>query len=145
MWHFFYAFFSRVFFLLILLVSVSTNLSTNTISFGVWYFDNSENIALSTSKDFPSNIQTSDIEQILEADVYIICVSDNAIATVSNQLQFENRLVVHTSGSTDFDVLDAKNKRGVFYPLQTFSKNKTVDFTEIPICLETENFSDYEV
>lgn len=97
------------------------------------------------SKDFPSNIQTSDIEQISDADVYIICVSDNAIATVSNQLQFENRLVVHTSGSTDFDVLDAKNKRGVFYPLQTFSKNKTVDFTEIPICLETENFSDYEV
>lgn len=97
------------------------------------------------SKDFPANIQTSDFNKILEADVYVISVSDNAIASVSNQLQFENRLVVHTSGSTDFDVLDAKNKRGVFYPLQTFSKNKAVDFTEIPICLETENPSDYEV
>ncbi len=95
------------------------------------------------SKDFPKSIQTSDFTQILEADIYIICVSDNAIAAVSNQLQFENRLVVHTSGSTDFDVLNAKNKRGVFYPLQTFSKNKPVDFTEIPICLETENPSDY--
>lgn len=97
------------------------------------------------SKDFPESIQTSDFAQILEADVYIISVSDNAIAEVSNQLPFENRLVVHTSGSTDFDVLDAKNKRGVFYPLQTFSKNKTVDFSEIPICLETENISDYEI
>ena len=97
------------------------------------------------SKDFPESIQTSDFTQILEADVYIISVSDNAIAEVSNQLPFENRLVVHTSGSTDFDVLDAKNKRGVFYPLQTFSKNKTVDFSEIPICLETENISDYEI
>ena len=97
------------------------------------------------SKDFPESIQTSDFTQILDADVYIICVSDNAIATVSNQLQFENRLVVHTSGSTDFEVLDAKNKRGVFYPVQTFSKNKAVDFTEIPICLETENPSDYEI
>ncbi|MES2864485.1 MAG: DUF2520 domain-containing protein, partial [Bacteroidota bacterium] len=95
------------------------------------------------SKDFPESIQTSNFNQILDADVYIICVSDNAIATVSNQLQFENRLVVHTSGSTDFDVLDAKNKRGVFYPLQTFSKNKEVDFSEIPICLETENTTDY--
>jgi predicted short-subunit dehydrogenase-like oxidoreductase (DUF2520 family) len=95
------------------------------------------------SKDFPENIQTSDIEQISQADVYIICVSDNAIATISKQLQFENRLVVHTSGSTDFDVLYAKNKRGVFYPLQTFSKNKAVNFSEIPICLETENVSDY--
>lgn len=97
------------------------------------------------SKDFPESIQISDFAQILEADVYIISVSDNAIAEVSNQLPFENRLVVHTSGSTDFDVLDAKNKRGVFYPLQTFSKNKTVDFSEIPICLETENISDYEI
>jgi len=97
------------------------------------------------SKDFPESIQTSDFTQILEADIYIICVSDNAIASVSNQLQFENRLVVHTSGSTDFDVLDAKNKRGVFYPLQTFSKNKAVAFKEIPICLETENSSDYEI
>ncbi len=97
------------------------------------------------SKDFPESIQTSDFSQISEADVYIICVSDNAIASVSNQLQFENRLVVHTSGSTDFNVLNAKNKRGVFYPLQTFTKNKVVDFTEIPICLETENLSDYEI
>jgi predicted short-subunit dehydrogenase-like oxidoreductase (DUF2520 family) len=97
------------------------------------------------SKDFPESIQTSNFNQILDADVYIICVSDNAIAAVSDQLQFENRLVVHTSGSTDFDMLDAKNKRGVFYPLQTFSKNKAVDFTEIPICLETENPSDYEI
>jgi predicted short-subunit dehydrogenase-like oxidoreductase (DUF2520 family) len=95
------------------------------------------------SKDFPESIQTSNVEQISEADIYIICVSDNAIASVSNQLQFENRLVVHTSGSTDFNVLNVKNKRGVFYPLQTFSKNKAVNFKEIPICLETENPFDY--
>ena len=97
------------------------------------------------SNDFPKSIQTSDFTQILEADVYIISVSDNAIAEVSNQLLFENRLVVHTSGSTDFEVLNPKNKRGVFYPLQTFSKNKTVDFSEIPICLETENTLDFEM
>lgn len=97
------------------------------------------------SKDFPSHLQTSNFNEILEADVYVISVSDNAIGTVSNQLPFENRLVVHTSGSTDFDVLDVKNKRGVFYPLQTFTKNKAVDFSEIPICLETENTLDYEI
>lgn len=97
------------------------------------------------SKDFPESIQTSDLKQILEADIYIICVSDMAISDVSNQLQFENRLVVHTSGSTDFKVLNSNNKRGVFYPLQTFSKNKEVDFTKIPICLETENPVDYTI
>lgn len=97
------------------------------------------------SKDFPSSIQTSDFTQIFDADIYIICVSDNAIASVSNQLQIENKLVVHTSGSTEFNVLNTKNKRGVFYPLQTFSKNKPVNFKEIPICLETENAEDFEV
>lgn len=95
------------------------------------------------SEDFPKSIQTSDFTKISDADMYIICVSDDAIASVSNQLEFENRLVVHTSGSTDFNLLDKKNRRGVFYPLQTFSKNKSVSFTEIPICLESEHVSDY--
>lgn len=95
------------------------------------------------SKDFPETLQTSDYKEIKAADVYIICVSDSAISSVSSQLSFENRLVVHTSGSSDLNLLDSKNKKGVFYPLQTFTKNKAVDFSEIPICLEAENVSDY--
>lgn len=87
----------------------------------------------------------SDYQKIIEADVYIISVSDNAIAEVSFQLPFENRLVVHTSGSSDFSVLDKKNRKGVFYPLQTFTKGKKVDFTPIPICLEAENEQDYQL
>lgn len=87
----------------------------------------------------------SDYQKIIEADVYIISVSDNAIAEVSFQLPFENRLVVHTSGSSDLSVLDKKNRKGVFYPLQTFTKGKKVDFTPIPICLEAENEQDYQL
>jgi predicted short-subunit dehydrogenase-like oxidoreductase (DUF2520 family) len=97
------------------------------------------------SKDFPETLQTSDFSKIAEADVYIICVSDSAISSVSSQLQFENRLVVHTSGSSDINVLDSINCKGVFYPLQTFTKNKAVDFAEIPICLEAETILDYAV
>lgn len=97
------------------------------------------------SKDFPETLQTSDYNEIKAADVYIICVSDSAISSVSSQLLFENRLVVHTSGSSDLNLLDSKNKKGVFYPLQTFTKNKAVDFSEIPICLETETDSDFKL
>ena len=97
------------------------------------------------SKDFPETLQTSDFSKITEADVYIICVSDSAISSVSSQLSFENRLVVHTSGSTDINVLDSKNRKGVFYPLQTFTKNKSVDFSQIPICIETEVLTDFEI
>jgi predicted short-subunit dehydrogenase-like oxidoreductase (DUF2520 family) len=97
------------------------------------------------SKDFPETLQTSDYKEINAADVYIICVSDSAISSVSSQLSFENRLVVHTSGSTDINVLDSKNRKGVFYPLQTFTKNKSVDFSQIPICIETEVPTDFEI
>lgn len=78
-----------------------------------------------------------------KSDLYIISVSDDAISEVSEQLPFKNQLVVHTSGTTSIDVLDSKNRKGVFYPLQTFSKAKSVDFSIIPICLEAENPEDY--
>lgn len=85
----------------------------------------------------------SDASEYKDADVYIIAVSDNAIAEVSQNLPFQNKLVVHTSGSVAMSDLGNKNRKGVFYPLQTFSKSKEVDFREIPFCLETENQSDY--
>ena len=85
---------------------------------------------------------TSDYNAIKEADVYIISVSDNAIAEVAENLPFQNHLVVHTSGSSELSVLDAKNRKGVFYPLQTFSKSKKIDFSSIPLCLEAENETD---
>jgi predicted short-subunit dehydrogenase-like oxidoreductase (DUF2520 family) len=86
---------------------------------------------------------TSDWNTLAEADLYIIAVSDDAIATVSSQLPFENRLVVHTSGSAPLTSLDNKNRKGVFYPLQTFTKGKAVDFKAIPFCLETQIENDY--
>ncbi|KUJ62909.1 hypothetical protein AR687_05815 [Flavobacteriaceae bacterium CRH] len=88
---------------------------------------------------------TNDFSDLKEADLYIIAVSDNAISYVSRQLPFQNKLVVHTSGTASIDTLDVKNKRGVFYPLQTFSKDKAVDFSVIPICLEGENQADYAI
>jgi predicted short-subunit dehydrogenase-like oxidoreductase (DUF2520 family) len=88
---------------------------------------------------------TDDFNALKEADLYIIAVSDDAISDVSKQIPFENRLVVHTSGSVSLNSLDNKNRKGVFYPLQTFTKNKAVDFKIIPICLESENESDFQL
>ena len=99
----------------------------------------------SVSPLFDSNKITDDYNNLAKADLYIIAVSDDAIAKVSSQLPFQNRLVVHTSGSVSLDVLDKKNRKGSFYPLQTFSKKKAVDFSQIPICLESENDSDFEL
>ncbi|HSD08971.1 Rossmann-like and DUF2520 domain-containing protein [Flavobacterium sp.] len=86
---------------------------------------------------------TNDWNNLKYADLYIIAVSDDAIGTVSSQLPFENRLVVHTSGSAPLTSLDGKNRKGVFYPLQTFTKGKAVNFKTIPLCLETQFENDY--
>jgi predicted short-subunit dehydrogenase-like oxidoreductase (DUF2520 family) len=88
---------------------------------------------------------TSNYSDIKEADLYLIAVSDNAISEVSSQIPFKNKLICHTSGSISIDDLDDKNRKAVFYPLQTFSKNKEINFKEIPICLEAQNFEDYKL
>jgi len=92
-----------------------------------------------------SNKITNNFNDLVEADIYIIAVSDDAIADVSSLFPFENRLVVHTSGSVPIDSLNNKNRKGVFYPLQSFSKNVAVDFNVIPICLESKNDSDFDL
>jgi predicted short-subunit dehydrogenase-like oxidoreductase (DUF2520 family) len=93
----------------------------------------------------PASKITGDAEHLAEADVYIIAVTDDAIADVSAQLPFEGRLVLHTSGSVAMEQLSANHRRGVFYPLQTFSKNKAVDFKQVPLCIEAENEADLQL
>ena len=87
----------------------------------------------------------SDYKKLLESDLFIIAVSDVAIAEVSSQIPFSNQLTAHTSGSFSINGLNIKNRKAVFYPLQTFSKSKKVDFQEIPICLETQFSADYQI
>lgn len=85
---------------------------------------------------------TNDITNLDNADIYIICVSDSAIENLSNDLQFKNRLVVHTSGSVPMRNLNKKNRRGVFYPLQSFSKEIEINFINVPICIEANDKKD---
>lgn len=85
---------------------------------------------------------TNQFSALKEADVYIVCVSDDAIPEVSEQINFPNKLIVHTSGAMDLKALKSNTHIGVFYPLQSFSKDKKVDFSNIPICIEVENEQD---
>ena len=87
----------------------------------------------------------SKIDQLLKVDLLIVAVSDNAIKEISSHIPISNQLVAHTSGSFLINDLDSKNRKAVFYPLQTFSKNKEVNFLEIPICLEAQNEQDYQI
>jgi len=88
---------------------------------------------------------TSDYNQLKEADLYIISVSDDAINEVSHLLPFNNKLVAHTSGSVAIDELCSTNRKSVFYPLQTLSKKKEVNFKEVPLCIEAQNETDLKL
>ncbi|GAB1858016.1 DUF2520 domain-containing protein [Flavobacteriaceae bacterium MHTCC 0001] len=88
---------------------------------------------------------TDDLSLLEDADVYIISVSDGAIADLSTALPFQDRLVVHTAGSINIHDLDKKHRRGVFYPLQSFTKTAHLEFANIPICIETLDKKDYHI
>ncbi|MCT4698161.1 Rossmann-like and DUF2520 domain-containing protein [Tenacibaculum haliotis] len=88
---------------------------------------------------------TNSLELLIDADVYIIAVSDDAISEVSSEIDKKNSLIVHTSGSASLNSLKNKSRKGVFYLLQSFSKDKTVNFDEIPFCLEAENEEDLNI
>src|SRR5690606_5331922 len=99
--------------------------------------------SLKKAKQFiEEELLVSDISNLQPADITIISVSDNAIKEVSDAIAYENSLVVHTSGTTALQLLSNKNRKGVFYPLQTFSKNKVLNFKEVPLCLEAEYETD---
>ncbi|MEW7400245.1 Rossmann-like and DUF2520 domain-containing protein [Elizabethkingia anophelis] len=74
--------------------------------------------------------------QLKQADFYLICTSDKAIAEVSKQIPYEQALVAHTSGSLSRDVLEGSYRKASFYPLQTFSKNRKLDYSKIPLFVD---------
>ena len=84
-------------------------------------------------------------ETLADADLYIISVSDSSIAEVSSLIKNENVLVAHTSGSVSREALNGNYRKSVFYPLQTFSKSKNLDYSKIPFFIDAENENDEEI
>ena len=94
------------------------------------------------SRTYKGKNVVNELDLLARADVYIIAISDDAISEFSEKLPFSDRLVVHTSGSLALSAISSSNRRGVFYPLQTFSKSAAVNWTKIPICVEAETTDD---
>lgn len=88
---------------------------------------------------------TDSYKRLKKADVYIIAVSDSAISEVSENINNRQGVVVHTSGGNSINILKNTGAKGVFYPLQTFSKAKEISFKNIPLCIEAENEQDFRV
>ncbi len=88
---------------------------------------------------------TTNISELAPADVYLMALKDDVIPEIASKLEDRDGLVVHTSGSVSIDALKDCRRRGVFYPLQTFSKDKEVNYCTIPFCLEANTAEDLQI
>jgi len=89
---------------------------------------------------------TDDWSQVRpDAEWLLLAVRDDAIDEVAAALApfTGDALVTHTSGGTPGTVLAPHFKRyGVFYPLQSFSMDRTPLWSKIPFCVDAAEDSD---
>ncbi|MDD3040166.1 Rossmann-like and DUF2520 domain-containing protein [Bacteroides sp.] len=92
---------------------------------------------------------TTDLQEISEeAKLYIVSLKDAAFVELLPQITAGKHgpLLVHTAGSIPMSVWEGYTERyGVFYPMQTFSKQREVDFEEIPFFIEAKSHEDVEL
>ncbi|MDW8297508.1 MAG: DUF2520 domain-containing protein [Raineya sp.] len=78
-----------------------------------------------------------------KANIILLAISDSALPQILRQIQVSTwQVLAHTSGSTSIEVFEnlrCKANFGVFYPLQTFSKNREVNIHEVPFCIEANS------
>lgn len=80
---------------------------------------------------------------VVDADIYIFSVKDSALLDLIHKIPQNKGLWLHTAGSVPMGVFDGYNDRyGVLYPLQTFSKNRNIDFSIVPVFIESNSAGD---
>ncbi len=83
---------------------------------------------------------TTDLLSInMEADVYLLAVSDDALAGLNDELRLGRRMVAHTAGAVPLSAISRiSTHTGVVYPLQSIRKENK-NYPEIPIIIEASN------
>jgi predicted short-subunit dehydrogenase-like oxidoreductase (DUF2520 family) len=80
-----------------------------------------------------------------DAEVCLMCISDDAILQVLKIMKPEKCLMIHTAGSISIDVFNGRALNyGVLYPFQTFTRGRPMTYKKIPILIEansTENLT----
>lgn len=82
---------------------------------------------------------TNNIQNLRLADYFFYCVKDDILKEIISQNPHKNGIHIHTAGSMDLSVFETIKQCGVLYPMQTFSKDKPVLFSEIPLFVEGNN------
>jgi predicted short-subunit dehydrogenase-like oxidoreductase (DUF2520 family) len=106
------------------------------------YSRNPAHAALLVERLYQAYVKASLDFSTSNSNIFIIATSDEAIEEVVQEIILpEDAILLHTSGSQPLTILGyaATQNLGVFYPLQTFSKDKKVEFKDVPIFIESAN------
>ena len=104
------------------------------------YSPNARHAAALTERLYQAEVKASLDFSTSDSEIFIIASSDDAIQDIATEIVLpEDAILIHTSGSQPLDLLQfaATPNLGVLYPLQTFSKNKRIDFKTVPIFIES--------
>src|SRR5690606_25169938 len=103
---------------------------------------NSQHAAALVKRLYDAKVKTTlDFSSSL-SKIFVLAVQDDVIATVASQVILpEGAVLLHTSGSQPLSKLaHAQTPRtGVFYPLQTFTKSRKIDFDQVPMFVESDD------
>lgn len=103
--------------------------------------ESARSLALQVEADYATDLK----ELTGDAKLYIVSLKDAAFVELLPQIAEgkEHALLVHTAGSIPMSVWEGHTQRyGVFYPMQTFSKQREVKFDEIPFFIEAKTAED---
>lgn len=79
------------------------------------------------------------------ADLYLLCVNDDAIENVSNSLLVNGGLVVHFSGLKNINEIEKQENKAVFWPIESIHENTFTNFKNTPICIEANTDENYRI
>lgn len=101
-------------------------------------YSKTENSAKTLADTLNTNFTTVPENITPDAEIYFVALKDSAFEKVLSKVNLKNKILLHCSGSLPISVLENySDKTGVFYPLQTFSKQREVDFSKIPVFVES--------
>ena len=104
------------------------------------YSRNPAHAALLVERLYQANVKASLDFSTSSSEFFIIATADEVIEEIVQEIVLpDDAILTHTSGSQPLNILGyaATQNLGVFYPLQTFSKTKKIDFKDIPIFIES--------
>ena len=83
--------------------------------------------------------------ELKAAELYLICVSDRAVAQVAASLPFPSgAIVAHTAGCGTLEMLPSSSRRAIIYPFQTFSIGRVIDFRKVYLFIEAEDSDTFD-